>query len=270
MNGHEGIDIREAGTRIIFRAYLADADGGPIATGDARLSLFELGADGALVKFDWYDHTFKAANWTAPVAAMNRQEIAPGMWTLVLTELSAFTSGGIYLVAVHHDEQPGDQWREFQYGRSAPLATKADVHGLTAMVGNIELRLTSPEVIVRAASDAEGSAEIIRGDSYPGIVPFVMTLTGYAGVDPADGTFAFEVISIADYRTGRDGWMEIGGCEVTLADDRLTATITLTPESTKDLSLCPPDSRYNYRYRVRGTVGDVVITPFRGGLTVLG
>ncbi len=120
--GHKGIDVRQTGDRIIFRAALIDDGGGLLAGGDALLYLYELQTDGALKSYDWSDNTFKTTALTTETASLTHRKgdndsTNTGYWTYVLSTLTGFTAGNVCIAVVHHDSAgPQDQHREFQFG----------------------------------------------------------------------------------------------------------------------------------------------------------
>jgi hypothetical protein len=132
--GFKGIDERQTGTALLFRAFLQSGNmllgsGGGVS---AILYLYELQSDGTFKSFDWNDHTFKTTTLTTETQAMtnrlgNNGATQTGMWTYALTSLSGFTPGAMYYARVNHlYATPNDQMICFQYG-SAPgnLATTA-------------------------------------------------------------------------------------------------------------------------------------------------
>jgi hypothetical protein len=130
--GFRGIDVREAGDRLLFRAYLQDGLGAKVASGTATLRLYELQSDGTLKGYDFNDHTFKTTNLTTPTVNLTHRTsdngtYNTGLWTYALTTVSGFTAGNIYFAEfVHASASPPEQMQEFQYG-SGVLADLADI-----------------------------------------------------------------------------------------------------------------------------------------------
>lgn len=120
--GHKGIDVRQTGSRLIFRASLKDSVGARVTTGTANVSIYELQDDGTLKTYDFADNTFKATAVTTENASMthrtgNNSTSNTGIWTYVLSTVSGFTAGALYFSIVNHaSASPPQQEREFQYG----------------------------------------------------------------------------------------------------------------------------------------------------------
>lgn len=123
--GFEGVDIRQSGDRIVIRALLLDSSGEKVTSGSADLYLYELQSDGSLKSFDFNDETFKTTALTTESATMTHQTgnngtTNTGIWTKVLSTLTGFTRGAIYLAVVNHASgSPPWQAREFQYGSAS-------------------------------------------------------------------------------------------------------------------------------------------------------
>jgi hypothetical protein len=127
-----GIDIRETGDRILFRALITDSDNAAVATGTAALYLYELQNDGTLKSYDFDDNTFKTTALTTGTLALthrtgNNSTVNTGLWTAILATLTGFTAGNIYIVNVIHSVE-GQQSREFQFG-SGVLADVKEIGG---------------------------------------------------------------------------------------------------------------------------------------------
>lgn len=120
--GFRGVDIRETGDRIVFRASLKDAAGNKLTSGTVELRIFELQSDGTLKSYDFNDNTFKTTALTTAVANMthrqgNNSTYNTGFWTYALTTVTGFVPGNIYFAQVYHaSASPPEQEREFQYG----------------------------------------------------------------------------------------------------------------------------------------------------------
>jgi hypothetical protein len=117
-----GIDIRQSGDRLIFRASIKDSSGAKVTSGSATLRLFEIQGDGTLKSYDFSDNTFKATALTTATASLthrqgNNATYDTGLWTYALTTVSGFTRGNVYIAQViHASATPAEQEREFQYG----------------------------------------------------------------------------------------------------------------------------------------------------------
>ena len=122
VTGNQGIDVRQTGNRLIFRAFLQDSSGAVVTTGTTNVGLYEVQDDGTLKSYDWNDNTFKTTALTTEYQTAthqtgNNSTTNTGVWTKALTTLTGFTVGGIYLVQLRNTgAYPTIQTREFQYG----------------------------------------------------------------------------------------------------------------------------------------------------------
>jgi len=129
--GFEGIDTREAGTRIVFWERLLDADGAVVTAGDTYLYLYEMQSDGTLLSYDWDDDTFKAGALTTDTASMthrqgNNSTTNTGVWSCALTTLTGFTPGVLYVqVVANATASPTQYARIWQYGGKARLGPQS-------------------------------------------------------------------------------------------------------------------------------------------------
>jgi hypothetical protein len=120
--GFRGVDIRETGERIVFRALLQGTTGNVITSGTTNLKLYELQANGSLRSYDFNDNSFKTTALTTENQEMvhrtgNNGNTSTGIWTFSLTTLSGFVAGNIYFAAVTNtNAAPNTQVREFQFG----------------------------------------------------------------------------------------------------------------------------------------------------------
>lgn len=140
----KGIDVRQTGTSIVFRAFLQTSAGALLGTGTTVLSIVELQSDGTIKSFDFNDFTFKTTALTTPTLALthrpsNNAATTTGFWTVALATVSGFTVGGIYQVIVNNSgASPTDQMREFQYGGAeGDLAVTAGATGVTYLQGDV-------------------------------------------------------------------------------------------------------------------------------------
>ena len=140
-----GVDVRETGDRLVFRALLQDSDGALLATGTTTLKLYELQNDGTLYSYDFNDNTFKSGALTTETQAMTHRTgdnntTNTGLWTWALTTLTDFTAGNIYFAMVNNTGAfPVDQQREFQFG-SGVLADVVAISGDATAADNLELQ----------------------------------------------------------------------------------------------------------------------------------
>lgn len=93
-----------------------------VSSGTTSLRVFEVQTDGTLKSYDFNDNTFKATALTTATASMthqtgNNSTYSTGIWTYVLSTVSGFTSGNIYIYSVTNvSATPPTIEREFQYG----------------------------------------------------------------------------------------------------------------------------------------------------------
>jgi hypothetical protein len=121
--GFKGVDVRQNGTDLLFRAFLLDIAGALVTTGTTSLYLYELQDDGTLKSYDFNDNTFKTTALTTETVSMthrtgNNSTTNTGLWTYALATLSGFTQGAVYFArVVNSNASPsGGQTREFQFG----------------------------------------------------------------------------------------------------------------------------------------------------------
>ncbi len=117
-----GIDIRQTGDRLLFRAFLIDVDGALVTTGTSNLYLYHLQNDGTLESYDFTGNTFKTGALTSETQALthrtgNNGNTDTGIWTFALTTLTGFAAGDIIFQKIHNAlATPANQVREFQFG----------------------------------------------------------------------------------------------------------------------------------------------------------
>ncbi len=120
--GFKGVDVRQTGAELVFRAFLQNSSGALLGTGTTTLSLLEVQSDGSVKSYDFNDNTFKTTALTTPTLALthrpsNNAGTTTGVWTAALATLTGFTVGAVYLALVNNSgASPTDQCREFQYG----------------------------------------------------------------------------------------------------------------------------------------------------------
>lgn len=119
--GFKGIDVRQTGNQLVFRAFLTTS-GAVLTSGTGTLELYEIQSDGTLKSYDFADNTFKTTTLTTATLALthrtgNNSATNTGIWTAVLSTLTGFTAGGMYLSIVRNSSADTPvQAREFQYG----------------------------------------------------------------------------------------------------------------------------------------------------------
>lgn len=134
----QGIDILQPGDRIVILASLKDSALAILATGTTNLRLYEVQSDKTLKSYDFDDNTFKTTTLTTEVLALEHQAgnngtTNTGIWTGVLTTLSGFTAGNIYISQiVNTGASPPEQERKFQYGGTQEVALTTAVAAIAA------------------------------------------------------------------------------------------------------------------------------------------
>lgn len=119
--GFKGIDILS--TSLLVRVFaLKDATGAKITSGTATYRIFELQSDGSLKSYDFNDNTFKTTALTTATVNLTHQTgnnggYNTGLWTNVMSTLTGFTKGAMYVEQITHTSlAPTEQEREFQFG----------------------------------------------------------------------------------------------------------------------------------------------------------
>jgi hypothetical protein len=120
--GFKGVDVRQDGNQLVFRAFLQTSAGAMLATGTTTVKLYELQSDGTIKSYDFNDNTFKTTALTTETLSLthrpgNNSGTNTGIWTAALSTLTGFTVGGMYFALFNNSgASPTDQVREFQYG----------------------------------------------------------------------------------------------------------------------------------------------------------
>jgi hypothetical protein len=159
----QGVDIRQTGDRILFRAYLQDLYGNDLATGTANVRVYELQSDGTLKSYDWSSNTFKTGALTTENQALthrtgNNGTTNTGLWSFALATLTGFTAGNIYIAKVIHSTGVAQE-REFQFGVSAAFDPYDAVRGgLTALPNAVAGAVNG----LPLSFDAAGRTDIIQ------------------------------------------------------------------------------------------------------------
>jgi hypothetical protein len=161
--GPKGIDVRQTTGQLVFRAFLQTSAGALLGTGTTTLSLLEIQSDGTVKSYDFNDNTFKTTALTTATLAMthrpaNNGATTTGFWTAILSTLTGFTAGGVYVVLVNNSgASPTDQAREFQFGSA------------------------EGDLAVTSTGYLKADAEEWKGGTIPAV-----TVTGVPKVDVAD------------------------------------------------------------------------------------
>lgn len=122
-----GIDIVQSTGQIIFSHSLKDTSGNKVTTGTTELRLYRLEDDGTLDVYDWTTNDFVAPGSGTPddETTMTHQQrrdsngtdVDTGIWTKVLSTLTNFVVGQVYIVQVTNTGAvPESQERKFQFG----------------------------------------------------------------------------------------------------------------------------------------------------------
>ena len=117
----EGIDVRQAGSDLLFVVQLLDSSGVVVTSGTTSLAIYEVQDDGTLDAYDFNDGEFESGAVTTETVAMTHQATNngttnTGIWTYVLNPAQAFSSGKMYIYRVTNASAATPQSRIFQYG----------------------------------------------------------------------------------------------------------------------------------------------------------
>lgn len=187
----KGIDIRQQGTAVMFRASLKDSTGAKLTTGTTTLTLFELQSDGTLKSYDFNDNTFKTTALTTATLALthrtgNNSTYNTGVWSVNLATVSGFSVGGIYLAQVTNTgAYPPDQEREFQYG-------SGEGDFAVSSTGGAKIDLTTAVPTTNTAETVGDALNAARGQGFGRWTISGTTLTIFAN----DGTTAIRTFTL--------------------------------------------------------------------------
>ena len=279
--GYKGIDVRQSGDRLIFRASLKDSSGAKVTTGTATLRLFEVQNDGSLKSYDFNDNTFKTtALTTATVNLVHRQgnnsTYDTGLWSYSLTTITGFTRGNVYISQISHaSASPPEQEREFQYGEgegdesidangrvdlgkwigTAPLALSSQrVQATSTVTGTI----SANDAALRAALLANNGTAIALSDTSTNKVVKFAGLVGDGYDDCAGMEVVFpatsghprhsSAVTSVSFNSGTSEW------QFTL--DR---TLPFTPNSTDTIHIVFGRSRIDSTYAVANKLDGMLV-----------
>ncbi len=138
--GVKGVDVRQTGTALIFRAFTT-ASGAVVSTGTATFEIIEIQSDGTIKSYDFNDNTFKTTACTTFTVTpthrtANNSTVNTGIWTYALSTLTGFTVGAMYEVTYRNSTATDApvQVREFQYGSAeGDLKTTANGTGVAEL-----------------------------------------------------------------------------------------------------------------------------------------
>jgi hypothetical protein len=127
LTGQKGIDVRQTGNQLVFRAFLQTSAGALLTTGTVVFYLTTIESDGTILTYDFAatgstPNQFTSATVTTETLAAtyrksNNGATDTGFWTATLSTLTGFTVGQICMVRCNcSGASPTDQMREFQYG----------------------------------------------------------------------------------------------------------------------------------------------------------
>jgi hypothetical protein len=216
-----GVDVRQSGDRVVFRASLKDTSNAKITSGTASLYVYEIQSDGSFKSYDFNSNTFKTTALTTETVSMthrqgNNSTTNTGVWTYALTTVTGFTRGNVYIAVVSHSSAvPPQQEREFQYGeaqgdQTINAAGQVQVQSGTA-TGQIKLTLGIPDanlVQVDGGTTTDGSASLklqhFWVQATDGFDACRMTAVGggYGQKISSDATEGLYVLSTADDHHG--------------------------------------------------------------------
>lgn len=193
-----GVNIRETGDRILYRALLQDSAGALVTSGTTTLKLYELQNDGTLNSYDFNDNTFKAGALTTETQAMTHRQgnngtTNTGIWTWAQTTLTGFVPGAICFALVNNtNASPVDQVREFQFGGGGDDMIQ---------IGTVNDDNTVPSTTVFAAEDiTEATADHYIGASLifiTGVLKYQRTVITDYVLDTGEGKFTVEEMTEA-------------------------------------------------------------------------
>lgn len=168
-----GIDIRQETDRIVFRASLKDSAGAKVTTGTTELRLYRVEDDGTLDVYDWTTNDFVATGSGTPddETTMTHQQrrdstgadVDTGIWTAVLSTLTNFTEGQVYIAQVtNSNATPESQEREFQFGSVEGTSRfERAVRAITK--GTVDTGATTTSIPTSALDPAGSAADQFKG-----------------------------------------------------------------------------------------------------------
>lgn len=148
LTGFKGIDVKQTGNQLVFRAFLQTSAGALLTSGTVNFYLTTIQSDGTILTYDFATtgstpNQFTASTVTTETLAAtyrksNNAATDTGLWTATLSTLTGFTIGQICMVRVNcSGASPTDQMREFQYGSAeGDLVTNAISTGVATVNAN--------------------------------------------------------------------------------------------------------------------------------------
>lgn len=235
----QGIDIRQTTGQILFRVSLKDQFGDKITSGTTELRVYRLEDDGTLDVYDWTTNDFVAPGGGTPddeTTMTHRQrrdstgaDVDTGIWTTVLSTLTNWTVGQVYIAQVTHSSaSPESQEREFQFG-----GADGD---MTVTAGNLE----ADAVAISGDSTAADNLEVV----YDGVEGFAGAYAGPRG----PGVYYNDAAGNANTVNGVDGtWnnpVSTIGAAKTIADSLSADRIYLINNSSATLTAIMEDYEF--------------------------
>lgn len=154
--GFKGIDVRQTGGELVFRAFLT-ASGAVLTAGTTNLNLYELQSNGALKTYDFSTNTFVTTtvttlNQTMSQQAGNNGAQNTGIWTFSLSTLTGFTVGAMYFAQVLNSSADTPvQTREFLYGsEQGDLVVTANGAGIGEL--NVDVQFAKGNAVTTASN----------------------------------------------------------------------------------------------------------------------
>jgi hypothetical protein len=170
--GVKGIDVRQTGTALVFRASLKDANGAKVTAGTTTVYLYELQSDGTLKSYDFASNTFKTTALTTETAAASHQTgnngtTNTGVWTYALSTLTGFTVGAMYLATFSNSSaSPPQQEREFQFGsHQGDLVTTSNGTGAATIQADARQLLGTAWVAPAVAGTPDVNSKQLGGQA---------------------------------------------------------------------------------------------------------
>lgn len=206
--GFSGVDVRQSGNQLIFRASVKDSAGAKVTSGTTSLYIYEIQSDGTLKSYDFNDNTFKTTALTTETASMthrtgNNGTTNTGLWLYALSTLTGFTRGGMYMFVVSNTSAvPPQQEREFQYGAAegdlAASVTSAGKVPATVAAGDLAAdSLTASALATDAVQEIRnaitGGAYALSTDSNGRVR--IVDGTGTGEIDTSSGTVIAGTVS---------------------------------------------------------------------------
>lgn len=242
--GFKGIDVRQTGTSIVFRAFLQTSAGALLGTGTTTLAIIELQSDGTIKSYDFNDNTFKTTALTTATLAMthrpsNNAATTTGYWTVALATVTGFTVGGIYAVIVNNTgASPTDQAREFQYGGAeGDLTVTAGATGVAYLQDDVTL-IKTQTVTCAAAVTVNANVGTTQPVNYTGtgasaLVKSDMVDVAGAAVSATTAQLGVNVVNVGSVaQTGGDIYPAVTNIAVTGAALNKTAASELLTTGT--------------------------------------